>query len=262
MKNLKEERLGTIKNNKESLGGYKMKIVEYNGKDDITVEFQDEYNAKVHTGYNNFKKGDVKNPYHPSVYRVGYLGQGKYNAYKNKKQTDAYNIWQRMLQRCYDPYTINKYLTYIDCYVCEEWHCFQNFAEWFYKHKYECNDRLCLDKDVLIKGNKIYSPKTCVLVPQRINNLFVKSDAIRGEYLIGVHWDKNANKFISQCSTLDKNGKKKMKYLGLYDNEYEAFLSYKRFKEKYIKQIANEYKDIIPQKLYDAMYRYEVEIND
>ena len=50
--------------------------------------------------------------------------------------------------------------------------------------------------------------------------------------------------------------------IGLYDNEYEAFLSYKRFKEKYIKQIANEYKDIIPQKLYDAMYRYEVEIND
>ena len=91
MKNLKEERLGTTKNNKESLGGYKMKIVEYNGKDDITVEFQDEYNAKVHTGYNNFKKGDVKNPYHPSVYGVGYLGEGKYNAYKNKKQTDAYN---------------------------------------------------------------------------------------------------------------------------------------------------------------------------
>jgi hypothetical protein len=36
----------------------------------------------------------------------------------------------------------------------------------------------------------------------------------------------------------------------------------KNFKENYIKQVADEYKDLIPQKVYEALYRYEVEIND
>jgi hypothetical protein len=41
--------------------GCLMKIVEYNNTNDIIVEFQDEYKLRVHTGYNNFLKGKVKN---------------------------------------------------------------------------------------------------------------------------------------------------------------------------------------------------------
>lgn len=47
-----------------------------------------------------------------------------------------------------------------------------------------------------------------------------------------------------------------------FDTLEEAFYSYKNFKERYIKQVANEYKDKIPQKVYDAMYRYEIKITD
>lgn len=240
--------------------GTLMILIEYNNARDIWVEFQDEYKARVHTAYCHFKKGEVKNPYDKSVFNIGYLGE---NNRTHKNYTDAYKSWVRMMQRCYDPYYINKYPTYIDCFVCKEWHCFQNFAEWYDDNIYKCNDeRIELDKDILIKGNKIYSPETCVFTPKRINYLFTKTNAKRGNYLIGVYWQKKDNVFIAECSYLNKKGEKKSKYLGRYDSEFQAFMIYKEFKEEYIKRVAEEYKDRIPTKLYKALYRYEVEIND
>lgn len=257
-----KDRLGEINISNE---GYEMKIVKYNNARDILVEFQDEYKAKVHTEYKHFKKGNVKNPYHKNVYNIGYIGEGKYKSKINGKQTNAYIIWCNMLQRCYDPYYINKHLSYINCYVCDEWLNFQNFAEWFYKNIYKCNnERMALDKDILIKGNKIYSPKTCLIVPERINKLFIKSDIARGEYPIGIYYNEKANKLQVQCSIIDVNGKRKKKNLGYYSLTQikEAFDCYKNFKENYIKQVAEEYKDLIPNDIYRAMIRYEVEIND
>ena len=262
--NKKNDRIGEINKNRESLGNYKMKIIEYNGRQDIWIEFQDKYKCKVHTTYGSFKKGEVKNPYHPNVFNIGYLGQGKYKMSEKGKHTKAYDMWSHMLERCYDPYWINKHLTYIDCFVCDEWLCFQNFAEWFYKNVYNCNnERMELDKDILIKGNKIYSPETCLIVPQRINKLFIKLDARRGKYPIGVSWYKVTNKFQVSCSIYDKNkNKSKVKRLGYYNSVEKAFLVYKNFKESYIKQVADEYINLIPRELYKAMYEYEVEIDD
>lgn len=267
-KNLKQrnERLGEIRKNKDSLGGYKMKIIEYNNALDIVVEFQDEYGARINTQYDNFKRGIIKNPYHPNVYNIGYIGEGKYKSRKKSgEHTEVYSMWCNMLERCYDPYYLNKKPTYIDCYVCDEWLNFQNFAEWFYKNYYKIpGERMHLDKDILIKGNKIYSPDTCIIVSNRINVLFTKSDKARGECPIGVNYHKRDNVYEVYCSILDDNGNKKKKYLGRFDNELDAFYSYKKFKENYIKQVADEYysKGLIPKKLYDALYRYEVEIND
>lgn len=255
-----QERLGEINISNE---GYEMKIIEYNNARDILVEFQDEHKAKVTVEYSQFKKGEIKNPFHKSIFGVGYLGKGEYEIRINGKQTIVYIRWFSMMQRCYDPYFLNKEPTYIDCYVCEEWHNFQNFCKWFYKHEYRCEkDDLCLDKDILIKDNKIYSPQTCILVPKRINNLFTKRNKSRGKYPIGVSWHKASNKFQAKCSILDRNGKNKTEFLGYYNTSKEAFYAYKNFKENYIKQIADEYKDAIPQKLYDAMYRWEVGIDD
>ena len=244
--------------------GTLMKIVEYKSAKNIIVEFQDEYKTKVHTSYQCFKKGGVKNLYDRSVYGVGYIGVGKYKTSENGKDTKVYMVWISMLQRCYDPYVINRNMTYIDCYVCDDWLCFHNFAEWYYKNVYNCNnERMCLDKDILYKGNKIYSPETCVLVSERINILFTKRDATRGEYPIGVYYHKTSGKLMVYCNVLE-NGKSKLKYLGLFplNRPFQAFTCYKQFKENHIKQIADEYKDLVPEKLYEAMYKYEVEIND
>lgn len=237
----------------------KMIIVKYNSATDMVVEFQDDYKYKKKCAYKEFKNGIVKNPYDKEIYGVGYIGVGKYDC-KNYKL--VYEAWRCMIRRCYDPYELNKRPTYIDCYVCELWHCFQNFAKWYEEEIYECNgERMEVDKDILIKDNKIYSPETCMIVPQRINDLFTKCNKSRGKYPIGVSFHKVANKFCANCNTKDK-GQNKKNWLGLYESVEDAFAVYKQFKENYIKQIANEYKDLIPQKLYDALYKYEVEIND
>lgn len=252
----KQERLGEIGYNKNNT---LMKIIKYNRSNDIIVEFQDEYKAKIHTEYRNFQKGNVRNPYDKTACGIGYLGEGKYKGKKNGKDTKEYICWRHMIERCYDPYEINKRPTYADVFVCEEWHNFQNFAKWYNENYYEVkNEQMCIDKDILVKGNKIYSPENCIFVPNRINVLFIKRQRDRGNCLIGVRWHKRDKMFDVSCC--DKNCRQQ--YLGRFKNEYEGFLVYKQFKEKVIKQVADEYKDLIPQKLYNALYRYEVEIND
>ena len=242
--------------------GTLMKIIEYTDCHNVIIEFQDKYNVKIHTDYRNFEKGNIVNPYDKSVFKVGYVGEGKYSRTKTPK---IYDTWFGMMRRCYDPYFLDKNPAYIDCYVCELWHCLQNFGKWYEKNYYEYeNEKMHLDKDILIKGNKIYSPVTCVFVPQRINALFIKRKNDRGEYPIGVHYRKDNDNFQSSCQIIKENGKKKIIHLGSFplNRPFQAFYAYKAFKENYIKEVADEYKNLIPQKLYDAMYRYEVEIND
>ena len=261
-----EERVDRTGEENYNTFGTLMKIVEYRSAVDIIVEFQDEYKTKVHTNYGQFKKGQVKNPYDKSVFSIGYLGEGKYKSKdENGKMTKVYVTWAAMIQRCYDPYFLDKHPTYRDCMVCELWYCFQNFAQWYYENYYEVeNERMHLDKDILYKGNKIYSPETCIFVPNRINVLFTKSDKIRGEYSVGVRYHKASRKLSVHCKILDENEKRKQKHLGYFplNRPFQAFYTYKIFKENYIKQVADEYKDLIPIELYDALCKWEVEIND
>ena len=121
---------------------------------------------------------------------------------------------------------------------------------------------MCLDKDILLKGNKIYSPNTCVYVPQTINSLFTKCDNTRGKSAIGTTPRKNG-KYMAYCHLLNpETGKSKGKTLGYYNTELEAFQVYKYYKEKNIKEVADYYFGRIPKRLYDGMYSYEVEIDD
>ena len=247
--------------------GYIMKIIEFIDFNKIQIEFQDKHKHRMFVKYSNFKRGCIKNPYHPSVFKVGYVGVGKYKRIIND---DIYNKWFSMIRRCYDPYTVNRDTTYINCYVCDEWLNFQNFAKWYEENYYECNgEEMHLDKDILVKGNKIYSPQTCIFVPKRINLLFTKRKQDRGEYPIGVsEWNnkKYDKKYLRvRCNCFDKiKNKYTIKSLGCFplNKPFQAFTIYKQFKENYIKQVADEYKDLIPRKLYEALYKWEVEIND
>ena len=119
-----------------------------------------------------------------------------------------------------------------------------------------------LDKDIICKGNKIYSPDKCIFVPHRINSLFIKNDALRGDLPIGVGYDKRRSMYRAYCSIIKKDGNRITQHVGYYNSPEEAFKGYKRFKEAYIKQIADEYKGKIPQRLYDAMYTWTVEEDD
>ena len=213
--------------------------------------------TKEHVQYNQFIKGTITCGYEPRVYGVGYLAEGKYKPSENGKKTKYYDVWNKMLYRCYSPKYIQKHPTYEHCEVCKEWLNFQVFSDWFQTNYYEIEGQIMnLDKDILCKGNKIYSPQTCIFVPQTINILFIKRDNDRGKFPVGVTYHRN-KKYEAQCNM---NGKRK--YLGNYKSPEEAFYVYKNFKENYIKEVANQYKNVIPQKLYDAMIKYEIEIDD
>lgn len=243
--------------------GSEMVIVNYNGCMDIDVYFPEFDWIFKHAKYNNFKKGEIKCPYERRFYNVGYLDEGKYKVSENGKNTRVYDTWKAMLQRCYSEKEHERHPTYIGCEVYEGWHNFQNFAKWYKDNYYEVgNEKMCLDKDILFKGNKIYSPDTCIFVPETINKLFIKNDKNRGESVIGATLCKNG-KYQAQCNIINpETGKSKQEYLGLYDSQEKAFQVYKYHKERNIKQIADYYKIHIPQKLYDAMYNYEVEIDN
>ena len=236
--------------------GERMTIIRCGGRNDIDVQFQDG-TVVEHNQYNNFKNGEIKNPMFPSVFGVGYFGIGDYKSMdENGKNTKCYNTWVHMLMRCYDPKYHEKKPTYKSCTVDEQWHNFQNFAQWYYSNYYEFEDeKLALDKDILHKSNKMYSPETCVFLPVSINSLFTKSNNTRGKFPIGVY--KNRNKFQAKLS---KDNRKI--HLGLFNTPEEAFQAYKIAKEEYIKQIAEKYKSQIPYELYQAMMNYEVEIDD
>ena len=235
-------------------------IVEYTNNLNITVEFKNS-GELVKTTYQQFKNGEIKSRFTPSVFGIGYLGNEKTKD-ENGQTIKSYVVWTHMLRRCYSDECKKIHPTYKDCAVCKEWLNYSNFKKWYDNNYYEMDgERMDLDKDILVKGNKTYSPETCVFVPQDINTRFTKSDKARGKYPIGVTFNKNAKKFIARCNILI-NGKGQQKFLGYYNNIEEAFNAYKQFKENYIKQVADEYKDKIPSKLYKALYNYEVEITD
>ena len=233
-----------------------MKIIEYNGFKDITVKFKTGFTIK--TQYNTFKQGRLKDPLFPSVYGIGYIGIGKYTSYVNHIRSLEYNTWCNMIRRCYNPYAINKRRTYQDITICKNWFNFQNFAEWFGKNYYEIpEERIELDKDLIKRDNKIYCPEFCSFVPRSINTLLVKCDESRGEYPIGVCFNKKSNKYISQIHT---NGK--LKYLGQFTSSMKAFTAYKIAKEKQIKIMANKYKEYLPNQVYIYLINYEILITD
>lgn len=237
--------------------GSEIKITEYNNANDIIVVFP-EYNWQCKSAYKEFKKGSIRCPYEPRIHGIGYLGEGPYKPHIGRKHTKVYEVWSNMISRCYNNEFWIEHPTYKDCVVCKEWHNFQNFAKWYEENYYEIpNMKMHIDKDILIKNNKIYSPKTCIIVPNDINTLFVKCDTNRGDLPIGVFYDKRIKKYGAQCQF-----NKEHKHLGYYNTSEEAFNAYKTFKEDYIKQVADQYRELIPKKLYNALYEYEVEWED
>lgn len=127
-----------------------------------------------------------------------------------------YQTWRNMLQRGYSQKYKEKWPTYTDVTVCEEWHLFSNFKSWMETQDWEGK---YLDKDILMEGNRVYSPDRCVFITQLTNTFFLECGRARGEYCIGVSKHKLTGKFQATCNNpLTKNSE----YLGLFTTELEA----------------------------------------
>ena len=232
------------------------KILKYNDKANVEIQFSKTgYEMVVELG--SIRKGEVKDPHYPSVYGVGVLGT-KYPTRINDVQTKGYKLWTSMLERCYSDTYKKQRPTYEGCEVSENFKSYEYFYEWCQSQVGFGNQDWQLDKDLLIKGNKVYNEDSCVFIPQEINSLLIKSNASRGEHLIGVNWHKTNKAFVARVS---KN-KGKQEHLGYFNTEVEAFNAYKTAKESFIKEQAEKWKDKIDERAYEALMSYTVEITD
>lgn len=184
------------------------------------------------------------------LYGNGFNSGGRHKTQVRFKTTLAYQAWRDMLRRCYSAKFQEGNSTYVGCVVTEEWHDFQNFANWFYSNDF-WSKGYQLDKDILFPGNKTYNHKTCCFVPQQLNILLLDSAAARGQYPQGVCFDKSRCKFQAQ---LKINGRSK--YLGRFNTPDEAYQAYKSAKEVYVKEKAIEWRDRIDERVFDALMNW------
>lgn len=166
--------------------------------------------------------------------------------------TKASLLWDNLLKRSAG---FNKPKTYVD--ASHNFKDFQDFAEWCQNQVGYYNEGWQLDKDIVQKGNKIYSKECCVFVPRDINNFFIKSDAIRGTLPIGV-FEKEYGKYGAQCS----NTVGIRRYIGSFSTPEEAFCAYKKVKESVAKILATKWKGRVDSRVYEALINFEVQITD
>lgn len=229
--------------------GGSVTVLQYQNSKAVTVKHNDTNGHVVVVQASNLRNGMVKNPYHRSVFGVGFIGVGNYAAYLNGKDTPVYKTWYGMLERCYCPKYHARKPTYIGCSVHPDWHNFQNFAEWFERQYFATCWQL--DKDLIVEGNKVYSTDTCAFIPQQLNTLLNDCGATRGDLPQGV--SRNGKGYQAQLSMYGR-----LHHLGTHATPTEAFQAYKLAKEANVKRMAEQYKCLIDPRVYDSLMRYEV----
>lgn len=249
---IEKARLNTIFKNK---AGDSFTIVEYFNSNNVSVKFEDGTVIK-NREYKECKLGSIKNPMKPLILGVGYFGVGDYLSRDiiTKQKTPYYRLWMNILQRCYNKKNHIKRPTYKGVSVCEEWHNFQSFAKWYEENwKPFMDEHWNLDKD-LLGDSKIYSPKNCCFLPKTINNYLIKT---YGKMLPqGVRITSANNYQVRVCF------KGVTKYLGAYKTVDEAVNVYNIEKEYNLRQLSNEWKPFLDDKIYKALMNYKIEITD
>ena len=240
----------------KSLNSGDFKVLKYNDYYEVEIQF-------TNTGFEtlaqlgSIRNGKVKDPYAPSVCGVGVIGD-KYPVSEGGRGRKEYGLWCGMLRRCYSDTFKKQRPTYEGCKCSDNFKSYEYFYEWCNKQIGFGVDGWHLDKDLLIKGNKVYSEDSCIFIPSEINSGLVKCVASRGKHLIGVHWCNTNKAFVAQVN----RNKGQPEHLGLFKTEIEAFNAYKTAKEAYLKELANKWKDKIDIRAYNALMNYTVDITD
>ena len=173
------------------------------------------------------------------------------------KNIKEYDLWANMLKRCFTDGFKQSRPTYEGVTCSKEWLSMTSFIKDVSQMKGFGLNGWQLDKDILQKGNKLYSRDTCCFIPLEVNNLLTKRDKARGEWPVGVSFHKASGKFVAN---LNINGKQK--FLGRFSTPEEAFQVYKTAKEAQIKVVANKWKHLLDERVYLALMTYEVSIDD
>jgi len=175
---------------------------------------------------NNINRGEVRDPYSISVLNTGYIGLGPYDLLLAFNKM-IYSRWRGIIERCI---LENKILH-------EDFRNFQYFAAWFYSEFYiipGCSAYdICIDKDILYPGNREYSPYRCLFIPDIINNkIQIKEyDRYQIERLYSGH---------------------------LSDHEIKRIYAHKEYREKIVRELAEEYRSVLPPHVYLALIKYKM----
>lgn len=188
-------------------------------------------------------------------------GRGIFDTYPEHNKSDACILWRSIFNRCYGNYSLKKRPSYKGCSVSEEWRLFSKFKEW-YENNYV--EGWHLDKDLRVKGNKVYGEDFCIFVPQVLNSLTVNSTAIRGDLPVGVTaCDSLTNPFKADIK-FTEDGVTKRKYLGNFPTKEEAFYTYRSAKLKVIRDKSLDLfnKGEITEDLFNIMLNYDISIDE
>lgn len=231
-----------------------VKVLDYKGHKEVTIQFLNTGNVICVTSRHLYR-GKIQDNFAKTCYGVGYIGNTKTSVGANHKP--SYVLWKDLLKRCYSSEYQATHLSYRGCTATENFHCYANFEKW-------CNAQIGfnvegfrLDKDILVKWNKVYSEDTCCFVPYSVNSLLVSQRGRRGDSVIGVTKIEKTGRFVAKVNI---NGISTN--LGSFLSEQEAFYAYKQAKEAHIKEVANKWKDQIDPRVYEALMNWEIHIDD
>ena len=230
-----------------------VEVILFSSSKSILVRF-------VNTGYeaivplSRLVQGAIKDPLQVTYYGVGCLGKAQYKGFDASK---TFKLWKSVLARCYSRCTRYSENTYKDCTVSSNFLNYNYFKDWCENQVGFGNKGWHLDKDLLVKGNKIYSPETCCFIPAEINSLLTTTNKRRGDTPLGVSKrQKSGNYEVTLCRD------NKDYHLGTYSCPVQAFNVYKEAKEDYFRSKAEKYKGKISDEAYEALKNRKVEITD
>ena len=233
--------------------GY-VEVMEYHKASKVLVKFLNT-GTKEYFHSSAIRDGAIRDRFAPTVYGVGIIGDEVVR--ENGGLKKEYDTWSGMLERCYSERLKQVFPTYENCYASEDFKHFSKFKNWYFSQK-GCEEvGWSLDKDLLIKGNKMYSSETCILLPSEVNVVIVPQKSIRGKYPIGVYFKGENRKF---CASMGMG--KRHKHIGYFENQEEAFQAYKQAKETYVKSLAEKWKGFLDERAYYALNNFVVDIDD
>lgn len=197
----------------------------------------------------SFYTGKVKSQY-KLVYGVGVRDD---HISSDRKITKTGRLWHGILGRCFGENNKDKFKTYIDCSVSEDWLVYSNFKRDIESMVGYGEEGWHLDKDILFKGNRLYSRETCCFVPQHINARFKRSSKNNTGLPSGVQIRNSGKtvKYISTCNDIDCN----KVYLGRFETIDEARIAYVHAQHNVILEMVDLYEDKLDSRVIVALVK-------
>ncbi|AHK11326.1 homing endonuclease HNH [Shewanella sp. phage 1/4] len=162
-------------------------------------------------------------------------GRGVKDVDSINAKNQYYHKWWGMLRRCFSEKERLRKPSYINSKVCDDWLKLSCFLDWAVEQPEKNLIGLDLDKDLIIKDNKVYSPETCVFVPRSVNIFIRELSRPRGECMLGVTYEDG--KYRARCHNPFTS---KKEHLGMFQTEIEAHLIWKGRKHKLSCELAEK----------------------